>query len=67
MLSLKKMVEEVIAKLVNDLFLEKEILEEANPIFKGEILDLDESYREISRYVFPYDKLRFINESLANV
>ena len=61
------MVEEVVSKLVNDLFLEKEISEEANLIFKKEILNLDESYKMISRYVFPYDKLRFINESLANV
>jgi len=32
-------------------------LEEANPMFKEEILDLDENYRRISRYVLPYDKL----------
>jgi len=67
MLSLKKMVEEVIAKLVNDLFLEKEILEEANLIFEEGILNLKENYEMISPYISPYNKLRFINESLANV
>ena len=67
MLSLKKMVEEVVAKLVNDLFLEKEILEEANLIFEEGILNLKENYEMISPYISPYNKLRFINESLANV
>ena len=61
------MVEEVVEKLVNDLFLEKEILEEANLIFEEGILNLKENYEMISPYISPYNKLRFINESLANV
>jgi len=68
MLSLKKMVEEVVAKLVNDLFLGEEIVEvETYLVFKKEILNLDESYKMISPYISPYDRLRFINEGLANV
>lgn len=61
------MVEEAVAKLVNNLFLEEGIVEETTLIFEEEILNLGESYKMISRYVLPYDRLRFINESLANV
>ncbi len=68
MLSLKKMVEEVVAKLVNDLFLGEEIVEvETYLVFKEGILNLKENYEMISPYISPYNKLRFINESLANV